>query len=146
MGLMELRQGNTREARKWYAEAVALHSTSYLAYYYDGVLSLQLGGADDTAGASLREACKLDPDFAPAADALAHFDAAHGQMDEAKAMILRAVTLEPTNLNYRLNAAEIRARNKDYVSAISILQAADKVTYLDVHLASTALYPGALAA
>ncbi len=129
MGLLKLREGDMREARKWYGEAVALHSTSYLAYYYFGSLSLQLGKggadalADDSVGASLQEAVKLNPRFAPALDALAHFDAVHEQTDEAVQMELRAVGEDPKNVFYRLNAAQIRVQRKDYDAAISILQA-----------------------
>ncbi len=133
MGMLELREGHQHEAQKWYGEAVALHATSYLAYYYFGVLSMQMGNgpADppsaEVVGTSLHEALRLNPKFAPAADALAHFDVMHGEMEEASHMALLAVTLDPGNISYRLNAAEIRLERKDFVSATSILENAEKV-------------------
>ncbi len=131
MGMMELRQGNVREARKWYGEAVALHAASYLAYYNFGALSLQLGNGDgateETVGASLRKAVELNPHFAPADEALANFDQRHEQLDEALEMITRAVELDPGNVAYRLDAAQIRVQRKEFSNAIAVLQSATKV-------------------
>lgn len=130
LGLLALRQNDLRAARKDYGEAVALHSTSYLAYYYFGSLSMQVGkGEDGTASdgaiaASLREAVQLNPGFAPALDTLARFDAEHEQLAEASQLELRAVSAEPTNVGYRMNAAQIRAQRKEYDAAIQILKAA----------------------
>lgn len=133
MGLLELREGNTSEARRWFGEAVALHATGYLPYYYFGSLSMQprseTGNAtsDESAGKSLQKAVELNPTFSPALEALALFDAQHGQTDEAARLIARAVELEPGNMDYRLNAASMRVQRGDWVSAVGILKAAEEI-------------------
>jgi Flp pilus assembly protein TadD len=133
MGMLELRAGNLAEARRWYGEAVALHSASYLSYYYFGSLSEQLGHvhADDPSDAAiqaaLRKAVELDPKFAPAAASLAFFDARQGDLEEAASMILNAVQLSPHDVSYRVEAAQIRIERKDFAGAQRILKAADQV-------------------
>ena len=129
LGLLALRQSDLRTARKEYGEAVTLHSSSYLAYFYFGSLSLQLdrtkeAPSDEAIGASLGEAVRLNPSFAPSLDALAHFDAEHEQLAEAGQLQARAVSADPSNVRYRLNAAEIRVQRKEYDAAIQILKAA----------------------
>lgn len=130
LGLLALRQNDLRAARKDYGEAVALHSTSYLSYFYFGSLSMQIDrtGAstpnDGTIEASLREAIRLNPGFAPALDTLARFDAEHEQLAEASQLELRAVSADPTNVGYRVDAAQIRIQRKEYDAAIQILKAA----------------------
>lgn len=133
MGLLEFRDGNLRDARKWYGEAVALHSTSYLSYFYFATLSLQVGtdptnkaGNEEISG-SLHEAMRLNPDFAPAVEVLAQCDAQHDQFEEAVRLFARAVGLDPTNIDYRLNAAQLRLQRREWDNAANILKAADKV-------------------
>ena len=133
MGLLELREGHTAEARRWFGEAVALQATGYVPYYYFGSLSMQLD--DETAGAkssegiaeSLAKAVELNPTFAPAVEALALFDAQHEHTDDASHLMARAVELEPGDIDYRLNAASMRMQRGDWTSALAILKAADKV-------------------
>lgn len=132
LGLLALREGHLQEARRWYGEAVAKHSTSYLSYLYFGTLSMQFGNDATEAGrksidSSLHEALHLNPDCAPAAAALAHFDARHDQSDDAVRLFARAIGLDPANVDYRLDAAQVRMQRKEWVNAVSILHAADKV-------------------
>lgn len=130
LGLLALRQGDLRAARRAYGEAVALHSTSYLAYYYFGSLSMQLGKTSESApgqeaiGASLHEAVRLNGAYAPSLDALARYDAEQGQLAEASQLELRAVGADPANVGYRLNASQIRVQRKEYDAAIQVLKAA----------------------
>ncbi len=129
MGMIKLRDGDMEAARKWYAEAVALHSTSFLAYYYFGSLSMRDGSAAPEAAAdSLRKAVELNPGFAPALESLAQFDVMHHErLDEALQMSLRAVSRDPRNIDYRLTAAEVRVARKEMISAISALQMTAKL-------------------
>jgi Flp pilus assembly protein TadD len=127
MGLLEFRAGNFSSAKKWFDEAVQLNSTSYLAHYYYAVLSLRTGDQIEDAAveSSLRTAIKLNPNFAPSYDALAMFYAArHEKLDEAYMLELSAVTLEPENLNYRMNAASVLTDNQKFSSALAVLNVA----------------------
>jgi tetratricopeptide (TPR) repeat protein len=125
MGFLELRERHTDEARKWYAQAVQLDSRSYLAQYYFATISMN--GPIDTGEeaqveSSLRACIKLNPKFAPSYDRLAVFLAMrHRDLDEAHMMELNAVEMDPGNLSYRINAANVLLqmnRGKDAVTVI----------------------------
>ena len=73
--------------------------------------------------ASLRAAIKLNPDFAPSYDSLATFYARRQRsLDEALTLSRKAIQMDPGNLNYQLNSANllmVMHRGKD---AIALLQ------------------------
>ena len=77
MGYMELRQGHSAEALKWYEQAVKLDSQNFLANYYFAVITMNGGPLNSEnksqIESSLRAAVKLNPSFAPAYDSLAVF-------------------------------------------------------------------------
>ncbi len=131
MGWIKLREGNLDAARKWYGEAVSLHSSSYLAYYYAGSLGMRDGGdANEDLAEDLRASIKLNPQFAPALVSLAQFDSMHREkLDEALQMALRAVQIDPGNIDYRLYASEVRVQRKELPSAISGLRATAKLAH-----------------
>jgi tetratricopeptide (TPR) repeat protein len=130
MGAMKFREHDIEAARKWYGEAVQLDSKSYLALYYFATMTLQSGdrGQDEAIEKSLLSSIEFNPKFAPSYDALAHFYASrHTKMEQAHKMSVQAVTLEPENVIYRMNAAEILAEGQDFKNALLVLQAAVKV-------------------
>jgi len=125
MGLLEFREGRIDQARNWYAQAVKLDSQSYLAHYYFAAISMNR--VLDAAGeaqveSSLRASIKLNPKFAPSYDRLGAFLAMHHRnLDEARLMALSAVQLEPGNLTYRMDTANVlleMGRGKDAATVI----------------------------
>ncbi len=75
--------------------------------------------------ASLQAVTRLNPDFAPAYDALAMFYATrHSKMDEAHVLSQRAVELEPGLLSFRLNCAEVLTVQRQYDGALAMLGSA----------------------
>jgi len=125
MGFLEFQERHMDEARNWYAQAVKLDSQSYLAHYYFAAISMN--GPLDAPGeaqveSSLRASIKLNPSFAPSYDRLAAFLAMHHRnLDEARMMALSAVQLEPRNLTYRMQTANVllqMERGKDAVAVI----------------------------
>ncbi len=130
MGYLKFREGDPQAARKWFGEAVQLNSQSYLANYYYGAMSLESAGTaqDPQIESSLRACIKLNPQFAPAYDALAMYesrDPAKGS--EAHMLNVQAISLEPDNLNYRLNAAAVLTNQQLYPNALQVLKAALRV-------------------
>jgi tetratricopeptide (TPR) repeat protein len=130
MGYLKFREGNIDAARKWYGEAVKLDSKSYLAQYYYAVMSLQSPDdvQEEAIEKSLRASIQLNPNFAPAYDALASLvcrNPARGS--EAHMLNLRAIGLEPDNLNYRLNAASVLLNARQFSGALAVLRAAGRV-------------------
>ena len=120
MGFLCTQQNKVEEANKWYSQAVALNSQSYLAHYYFATSLLRSKLDDDSvarAESSLRAAIKINPGFAPAYDALGWLLASGPEnlekaerLNEAHMMTLTAVALEPGNVHYRLNSAQVLER------------------------------------
>ncbi|MDR3737121.1 MAG: DUF1570 domain-containing protein [Acidobacteriaceae bacterium] len=130
MGYLKYSQGNITDARKLFAEAVQLKSDSYLAYYYDAVMTLQEGidGKDDEVESCLRNVIKMNRAYAPAYDALGMFFAVRSKNhDEAHTLITQAVQLEPSNLHYRMDGANEMAEAGNYANAIRVLHTAAQV-------------------
>lgn len=129
MGFLAFRQGNLEEARKWYAQAVALHSTDYLAHYYFAALSMNADSSaeEPQVESSLRTAIKLNPSYAPAYDRLAaYYDMHHRNLQEARILEIQAVQLDPGKLEYRLDAADVLLSMRQPIAAIAALQTAMK--------------------
>ncbi len=131
MGYLEFRDGHVDEARKWYAQAVQFDSQSYLANYYYAAMSMQgrLTADEETrVEDSLRRAIKLNPSFAPSYDRLAVFlGSRHRSLEEAQMMGLSAVTLDPGNVGYRMNVANVLMAMERPQAAVMVLQAAAKL-------------------
>jgi tetratricopeptide (TPR) repeat protein len=130
MGYLKFREGDMQAAGKWYGEAVKLDSQSYLAHYYYAAMSMQSSGAgqDPEIESSLRTCMKLNPGFAPAYDALAmYYSRDPAKANEAHLLNIQAISLEPDNLNYRLNAASVLMNEQRYTDAIAVLKAAFRV-------------------
>ncbi|HZZ39066.1 MAG TPA: tetratricopeptide repeat protein [Acidobacteriaceae bacterium] len=135
MGALELRAGHRDEAKKWYAQAVALDSQSYLAQYENGSLALEEGDRGPAVEASLRATIHLNPGFAPAYDRLAIlYGQRHDHLDEAHMLNLQAVELDPTNVNYRLNTANILVEMNHFDDAIRVLETAQPIAKTPLEL------------
>jgi tetratricopeptide (TPR) repeat protein len=127
MGYLRYRAGDVAGARTWYAEAVELAPHSYLAQYYFARMSLHsAGGVDDgKIESSLRTAIHLNAEFAPAYDELAMLYALRNRnLEEAHALNLRAIELDPDRLVYQLNCAEVLAEQRRFGEALGVLQGA----------------------
>jgi Tfp pilus assembly protein PilF len=134
--MLHLREHDLEAARESYVKAAAAHSTSFLAWYYAGVLTLRSGNHDDPAiETNLQQAIKLNPNFAPAYDALAGYYAVHRKLDDALHLSILAITLEPDNFTYRLNNASIHMQRDEFPSALSVLEAARPLAHTPAELA-----------
>ena len=131
-GFLALRRNNMEAAAKSFASAVALNSQSYLANYYYAVLNLQRNDTSAqgaTVEASLLAAIHLNPAFAPAYDALAtYYSRRHEKLDEAHLLNNQAITLDPANVLYRMNAATVLENAGNYNGALQVLQYAEQHT------------------
>lgn len=131
IGFMEFREGHVEEARKRYAQAVQLDSQNFLAHYYFAAISMStpLAASDEAkVEASLRTAIKLNPSFAPAYDWLAAFLGMHRRnLDEARILGLTAVSLDPANVGYRINVANVLLAMGQGQNAVRVLAYAAKL-------------------
>ena len=131
LGFMEFRQGHLEEARERYAKAVQSDSQNFLAHYYFAAISMNdpAAAADEAQiESSLRTAIKLNPSFAPTYDRLAAFlGMRRRNLEEARMMGLTAVSLDPANIQYRVNVANVLIAMGNSKSAIDVLRAASKL-------------------
>jgi tetratricopeptide (TPR) repeat protein len=128
MGFLEIRAGNRDEARKWYGEAVKLGSQDYLAHFYYAELSMDASVDDKDVETSLRTAIQLNPRFAPSYGRLAAFYAMrHENLDEAHTLSLHAVELDPSNVIFRINSANVLMEMGRESDALAVLKSAAKV-------------------
>ena len=150
MGELKFRQGDLEGAKSWYGEAATLNPGDYLADYYYASMCLRTEdrGHDEAVEKDLQAAIKLAPRYAPAYDALAMFYARrHEKLDEAHKLSVTAVTLDPENLYYRMNAANSLAEAGNTSNALSVLKTAKgyaktprEKTMIDDRIASMELY------
>lgn len=138
MGFLAMSEKNFPEALQWYGEAVKLDSQDYLAHYYFAALSMNMGAADEDKQieSSLQAAIRLNPRFAPPYDRLAVFYAMRREnLEQAHWMSLRAVSLDPGNAGYRVNAASVLLRMGRYDDARATLKGAARVAKNPAELA-----------
>lgn len=92
-----------------------------------------MSGARDAADqehveSSLRAAIKLNPSFAPAFDRLAISLAMRNKsLDEARMMELTAISLDPANVWYRINMANVWMTMEKGQNAVDVLRFAAKI-------------------
>jgi tetratricopeptide (TPR) repeat protein len=123
LGTLAFRAHDLPTALKWYGEAVKLDSKSYLAHFYFAQISMmQGGGSDEAVENSLKQATQLNPSFAPAFNALAMFYGTRRRdIPEAEKMIVKAIKLDPSQLAYRMNAANLLMNAGDYAGSLKVL-------------------------
>jgi tetratricopeptide (TPR) repeat protein len=127
LGYIAMRDHDEDAARKWLTRAVKLDSQSYLAHYYYAVMSMNADGLKDAPAieASLKAAIKLNPAFAPSYDRLAVlYLMQHDHLDDAHMLELQAMQLDPANLYYRINTADLLAAANREEDAARVLKAA----------------------
>jgi tetratricopeptide (TPR) repeat protein len=130
MGLLLFLEDKRVEAQKYFSRAVALDSKSALAYYYDGMLLVSGGAAEedvDEAQTALEKAVALKPELAPAWDALASLYASDpAALNKALNAAERAVKDMPGEPRYRLNLAVILLRMGKFDDSRAIAQGVAK--------------------
>lgn len=117
-------------AKRWFTQAAQLKDASAFTLFQYALLSLQDDDRshDDAIEAALHRSIQLDPSFAPAYDALAHFYASrHEKLSEAHIANVQAIQLEPEDLSYRINAASVLMEGRDTGGALSVLKAARSI-------------------
>jgi tetratricopeptide (TPR) repeat protein len=127
MGFLAFQEHHLDEASKWYGEAVKLDSKSFLAHYYFAAIAMNSGSLSDEdetrVEASFRTSISLNPEFAPSYDRLAVFYALHHRnLDEALKLATQASGLDPGNLGYRINEANVLMEMGRSKQAITLLR------------------------
>ena len=130
LGMLRVEQGRFREARAALERAVALDPQNYLVHYYYA-FALSREGMDEEHSisgyapeaarrmqAELRKAIELAPGFPESYHLLAFVQlASNERLDEAVALVRRALALSPGRYEFVNVLAQIYLRQEDYESA-----------------------------
>ncbi len=114
MGYLEFRRDKRELAKRWFEDAVALGTGSYISHYYYAVLATE--NVEDTdawarAESSLKRAIDINPLFGPGYGQLAYEYVRRGEnLEEAIGIAQRSVELEPQNVIYLVNTGELLLR------------------------------------
>jgi len=112
LGLLAYSEEHYGAAEQAYSRAIELHSTSYFPYFFSAQARLRHNrpAKDDTPeiAAMLEEAIAMNPQFAPAYDALGTVYSLRPETrQKALAPASKAVELEPGNLRHAINLAYV---------------------------------------
>ena len=108
MGLFHFRSRQRAEAAREFSQAADLDSRNFLTHYYRAVLGNQDEAEESSRETALRRSIELNPNFAPAQDALAGLLVrTNRNKEEALKLITRAVQLEPGVSNHWLNLGQV---------------------------------------
>jgi tetratricopeptide (TPR) repeat protein len=122
LGFYHYRRQEIQEADKEMVQAIKLGAAGFAAQYFHGVLLMQEGGFDgDSAGEArkiLEKAVQLNPEFAPAHEALSQAYA-HSPDTQKQAVnaAIKAVQLDPGQPSYAINLAYLLLNNRRFSEA-----------------------------
>ena len=115
LGIYHYRRGNLIAADSEMLAAIRLGSKSFAPHYYHGLLLLRGGAGQpqgaarmEEASASLERAIQVNPDFAPAHDALASaYERTPGKQPQAVGAAFQATKLAPSTVQYAVHFAAV---------------------------------------
>jgi tetratricopeptide (TPR) repeat protein len=130
LGFLCMRQGERAEALRWFDQAIAGDSRSFLAHYYHAMLTLTELGTTDGAGpaeTSLVRALQLNPYFAPAYITLARLYLRDEQkVDRALELARKAVDLEPGSFSNQMMLGNVLVRLGRYEEALKLARTMER--------------------
>lgn len=115
-GFCEFRLGNLESANHEMTEAIRLGATTFIPYYFHGYFSLRTADGSESslkeAQEALSKAVQMNPNFAPAYDALASsYERSQDGQDKALQASLHAAKLEPATLGYSVHLTYLLLSN-----------------------------------
>lgn len=115
LGMLALSQQETEKAEAEFTKAIHLNSSSFLAYYFSARARMRYDMNTEEATkqvtADLEKAITLNPQFAPAYEALSSLYSLHSETaDKAIAAGKKAVQLEPGTLMYAVSYGYVLLR------------------------------------
>jgi hypothetical protein len=135
MGMLQVRQGKTDEARKSLERAVAANSQNYLTHYYYAFALSREGSSDMDMVTSfvpenvsrireeLKKAIELRPDYPESYSLLAYVNlVTDHQLDETVELLKHALTTSPGRNDLVFMLAQVYLRKEDYKTSRQLLE------------------------
>jgi TonB family protein len=134
LGYIAARHLNYDEARKWYEQALKLDPQNLIANYYFAAVVLKKGLPDAAlqtrVESCLRTAMRINPSFAPAYYGLGLLLTLQGKdYAEARRWLQKAIEMDPGNVEYRIDYANLLVRMNKNKDAADALQLAVKLAH-----------------
>jgi Flp pilus assembly protein TadD len=131
LGYAYLRKQDFDHAREYFAKAVERDAKDPWVLYYSAMLFRQDNGegfGERNAGAVimqnwLEKAVELNPEFADAYSLLGFAFIMQGKQEEALKAMVKAVNLNPQNVGYRFNVANLYLQMRKFDRAMAVLKA-----------------------
>ena len=131
LGYAYLEKRDLDHAREYFAKAVERDAKDPWVLYYSAMLFRQDNGEDfgeRNAGAvimqnRLEKAVELNPEFADAYSLLGFAFIMQGKQEEALKAMVKAVNLNPQNVGYRFNVANLYLQMRKFDRATAVLKA-----------------------
>ncbi len=122
LGYYHYRRREIQEADKEMVEAIKLGGTGFAPQYFHGFLLLQGNGyegeSNQAAPGILEKAVQLNPEFAPAYEALSQaYSRSPETQTKAVNAAIKAMKLDPGHLPYQINLAYLLLNNGRYAEA-----------------------------
>src|SRR2546423_1057382 len=130
LGYSYLMKQDSVKAGEYFHKSAKLNSNDSRVLYYSALLSQREGAASfgsdnerlESMQNELEKSIKLDPDFADAYSLLAFAYMSRGKREQAGAVLLKAIELNPRNEQYRFNLANLFLDSQKFDEAISVLR------------------------
>jgi len=131
LGYGYLRKQDFDHVREYFAKAVERDAKDPWVLYYSAMLFRQdncEGFGERNAGAvimqnRLEKAVELNPEFADAYSLLGFAFIMQGKQEEARKAMVKAVNLNPQNVGYRFNVANLYLQMRKFDRATAVLKA-----------------------
>lgn len=121
LGLLKFKSGDPTAAFEYFAKAISLDPSLYLSHFYHAQVTLLINPGGDgrtQASADFNQCISLNPDFAPAYDALARMEADdRTKFDQALIAARKAVDLDPSSFLYSRDLGVLLVRMDDLKGA-----------------------------
>ncbi len=127
LGFCHYRKHETEEADKEILQSITLGASGFAPWYFHGVFLMQGESFNEeavqVARNSLEKAVQLNPQFAPAFEALAQAYSHSADMQkQAVSTGIKAVQLDPAEFSYAINLAYLLLNNRRFAEARTMAQ------------------------
>jgi Tfp pilus assembly protein PilF len=141
-GYAEMQKSNWRRAAEHFNKAISIYPQYASAYYNLSAAYFRLGKSD-TQRDALRKALKVNDSFVPALVSLAHLEVADHKPEQARALLDKAVSTDPTNveaLALRVRVAFLQGQDQQAIADAQKVHGMPHQDYATVHYTAAAAF------
>jgi Tfp pilus assembly protein PilF len=141
-GDAEMRRNNWKKAVEHFNKAVSIYPQYASAYYNLSVAYFRLGKSDAQRDA-LQKALRINDGFVPALVSLAHLEVAEHKPDQARILLDKAVSADPTNIEalaLRVRVDFLQGQDQQAIADAQKVHEMPHSGYANVHYTAAASY------